>query len=92
MVRIVDMDEVSEGERNSEDGVEEDEGMIGGWNGNDEGAGADGLGAVNGGEGGEEIRSEEVKRWGVVLVQKDGLEGESIILKTRQVYGIRDLS
>jgi len=83
MVRIVDMDEMSDGERNSEDGVwegmeGEEEGL-----GNDEGdpagigRGKGGLGVGGVGREEEVLRSEQVARWGVVLVQGAGLEGLS---------------
>ncbi|WVQ96952.1 hypothetical protein IAU59_004061 [Kwoniella sp. CBS 9459] len=79
-VRIVDMDEMSEGDRNSEDEREEDE--IGFEEvGNDKGAedglaGNLGIGIVGGksGEEGEGLRGEDVVRWGVVLVGQDELE------------------
>jgi DNA polymerase delta subunit 3 len=86
MVRIVDMDQVSEDERNSEDG---DMGMEGLGEetpvvGNDRG----GEGGISGkGEGDEEVKlekeeglegldAEKVTRYGVVLVGEEGLEGE----------------
>jgi DNA polymerase delta subunit 3 len=78
MVRIVDMDEVSEGERNSDDGEDVDpDGM-----GNDEGT-DDGLGGVVDVKEEKGLEGEKVKRWGVVLVQKDELDGTSLFRRSR---------
>ena len=86
MVRIVDMDVMSDGERNSEDGSL-GEGLdgaggeeVGMGMGNDKGGG---FGPGVGGEARElkqlreddEVKGEKVKRWGVVLVQGRGLDG-----------------
>lgn len=73
------MDEMSDADRNSEPDEEDEMGVRNehGWPGNDTGE-MDGLG---GGRGirverkDEEIVSEEVPRWGVVLVQGPKLEG-----------------
>ena len=81
MVRIVDMDVMSDGERNSEDGLDGAGGEGGGMGmGNDKGGG---FGPGVGGEARElkqlreddEVKGEKVKRWGVVLVQGRGLDG-----------------
>lgn len=99
-IRIVDMDEMSDDERNSEDGAGDPEAVAGGlWSaddnddghggedavmGNDEG---DALGGISGKgveavrlqkAAGDVVQPEEVERWGVVLVQQDGLEGEAL--------------
>ncbi|WVF71009.1 hypothetical protein IAT40_005805 [Kwoniella sp. CBS 6097] len=85
-VRIVDMDEMSEGDRNSEDEREEDE--IGFEEvGNDKGAEdglAGNLGIIGGksGEEGEGLRGEDVIRWGVVLVGQDDLEEKKKLFET----------
>lgn len=85
MVRIVDMDEMSDADRNSEDdmtGLEDEEGDVG--MGNDEGA-DDGIGGGSTVEGvkveEKEVRAEQVTIWGVVLVQSEGLKGELISFK-----------
>ncbi len=78
MVRIVDMDEMSDADRNSDAGSEEVLGLED--IGNDVGDGLNGI--VGAGGGVEGVRREEVAvmaevvpRWGVVLVQGDRLEG-----------------
>jgi DNA polymerase delta subunit 3 len=79
-VKIVDMDQMSDADRNSEPDEADEMGMKNddGWPGNDEGA-EDGL-VGDGVEGvereDEEVVNEEVPRWGMVLVQGDALEGE----------------
>jgi DNA polymerase delta subunit 3 len=97
MVRIVDMDQVSEDERNSEDGDMAMEGL--GEEapvvGNDGG----GEGGISGkGEGDEEVKlekeeeglegldAEKVTRFGVVLVGEEGLEGECRYSLQRTAY------
>ncbi|OCF42861.1 hypothetical protein I317_03338 [Kwoniella heveanensis CBS 569] len=73
------MDEMSEGDRNSEDEREEDEQVgfeeVGNDNGDEDGL-AGNLGIIGGksGEEGEDLRREDVVRWGVVLVGQDELE------------------
>ena len=78
-VRIVDMDEMSDADRNSEVDEEDEMGMKNEeiWPGNDHGEG-DGM------IGGSRVKveredvvviPEETARWGVVLVQADALEG-----------------
>ncbi|WVQ85749.1 hypothetical protein IAT38_007916 [Cryptococcus sp. DSM 104549] len=73
MVRIVDMDERSEGERNSDDGIDDDEE---GEEGNDKGAevGQGGIGGVAKDDGGNEWQGDEVERWGVVLTGQETLD------------------
>ncbi|KAL7419789.1 hypothetical protein Q5752_005705 [Cryptotrichosporon argae] len=92
-IRVVDMDERSEGEVDSEYGDDEDVegGQYGvpglGTVGNDKGD-AVGLGAGAGaGRGeGESVRPEEVGRWGVVLVDQDGLEDKKSLFETCGVH------
>ena len=90
VVKIVDMDEMSDVDRNSEDGTDMGDEPVATeaadaealdademW-GNDRGAegGLSGRGAASGLVREEVIvREEEVPRWGVVLVQDDHLEG-----------------
>jgi hypothetical protein len=80
MIKIVDMDEVSEGERNSEDGMDDEEEADG--VGNDIGD-INGLGGgvelvvEVGGKEGEVVKPEQVGRWGVVLVEQERLDGRS---------------
>ncbi|WWC96586.1 hypothetical protein V866_003454 [Kwoniella sp. B9012] len=77
-VRIVDMDEMSEGDRNSEDEDDDDEKEVGNDNGAEDGLVGDLKlpipGSVKDDEEMGALEREEVKRWGVVLVGKDGLE------------------
>ncbi|OCF56883.1 hypothetical protein L486_05738 [Kwoniella mangroviensis CBS 10435] len=77
-VRIVDMDEMSEGDRNSEDEDDDDEKEVGNDNGAEDGLVGDLKlpvpGTVKDDEEMGALEGEEVKRWGVVLVGKDGLE------------------
>jgi len=72
-VKIVDMDQQSDGEANSE--VDEDEDDV--RMGNDEGADDAGALGVKGAEDDHEgeLEAEETPRWGVVLVSEEGLEG-----------------
>ncbi|ORX35492.1 DNA polymerase subunit Cdc27 [Kockovaella imperatae] len=86
-VRIVDMDEMSDADRNSEDGVGDADGddpdkmdtddRMGNDHGDEEG-GISGTGTKSGlikdARDDEAIVSEEVKRWGVVLVHADELD------------------
>ncbi|KAK4685231.1 DNA polymerase delta subunit 3, partial [Tremellales sp. Uapishka_1] len=73
-LRIVDMDEMSDGERNSEDGDAEDDGIIGNDNGL-EGFVEDVRVHVEGDDDVDEVlKSEEVAKWGVVLVGLEKLE------------------
>lgn len=82
-VRIVDMDEMSDADRNSEDGDADELDEMGmknddGRPGNDEGH-ADGLAGVvrfKVEREDEILEPEEVPKWGVVLVQADHLERE----------------
>lgn len=89
MVRIVDMDQTSDGGNSEheeddemrEEDVGNDKGLLGEGGGEGEGLhvggrGGAGAGAVTEEEG--EVEREEVDRWGVVLVGKDGLEGELV--------------
>jgi hypothetical protein len=72
-VKIVDMDQMSDGEANSEADEDEDDVRMGNDDGADD-AGALGVkGAEDDHEG--ELEAEETPRWGVVLVSEDGLEG-----------------
>ena len=81
------MDEMSDADRNSEDGMAglEDEEMDVGM-GNDEGA-DDGIGGQGTVEGvkieDKEVKAEQVKMWGVVLVQTEGLKGALAAWKGR---------
>ncbi|ORY23928.1 DNA polymerase subunit Cdc27-domain-containing protein [Naematelia encephala] len=93
MVRIVDMDEISDGERNSEDGDGQDDELGIGTErmGNDEGD-QDGI---NGGVGvelqgikreDEEVIGEQVvQRWGCVLVQQDNLDEKKTLFEDDKV-------
>lgn len=82
-VKIVDMDQMSDDERNSEvDDAEDDVRMT-----NDDGALDQGaLGIEREGDG--DLQSEEVPRWGVVMVSEEGLEGEP----KQFLIGLRRLS
>jgi hypothetical protein len=72
-VKIVDMDQMSDGEANSEADEDEDDVRMGNDDGADD-AGALGVkGAEDDHEG--ELEAEETPRWGVVLVSEEGLEG-----------------
>jgi len=74
------MDQMSDADRNSEPDEEDEMGMRndGQWPGNDQGE-EDGMGVgVKVERVDEEVEPEEVPRWGMVLVQDDALEGESI--------------
>ncbi|WVR05562.1 hypothetical protein IAU60_002581 [Kwoniella sp. DSM 27419] len=76
-VKIVDMDQMSEGEMNSED-EDEDDGVGPEQMGNDEGAESGLAGELNvgavGGRNTEVVKKEQVERWGVVLVGAEALE------------------
>lgn len=78
-VKIVDMDQMSDADRNSEPDEADEMGMRNedGWPGNDEGAEdglvGDGLDRVERED--DVVVNEEVPRWGMVLVQGDLLEG-----------------
>ena len=73
-VKIVDMDQMSDDERNSEvDEAEDDVRMT-----NDDGALDEGAMGIKR-EGAGDLQSEEVPRWGVVMVSEEGLEGESCL-------------
>lgn len=75
---------MSDDERNSEHGEGDGEGEDGIVIGNDDGApggllgeGNEGkLGFATAGTAAEVVEGEQVRRWGVVLVNEDGLEGE----------------
>jgi hypothetical protein len=72
-VKIVDMDQMSDGEANSEADEDDDDVRMGNDDGADD-AGALGVkGAEDDHEG--ELEAEETPRWGVVLVSEEGLEG-----------------
>lgn len=72
-VKIVDMDQMSDDERNSEHSDDDDEVRMN----NDDGAMDEGAMGIKRDEGEEdgELESEEVDRWGVVMVSEEGLEG-----------------
>ncbi|WRT66008.1 uncharacterized protein IL334_002959 [Kwoniella shivajii] len=76
IVKIVDMDEMSEGDRNSEDDDGRDRMDIGNDKGDDENGISGGI--ILGGSGGkiqdDLIKKEDVDRWGVVLVSIENLE------------------
>lgn len=78
------MDQMSDDERNSEHEEDDDEVRLN----NDDGA--DDVGAMGikreAGEGEGEVESEEVPRWGVVMVSEEGLDGTSD-LQLLQDYG-----
>lgn len=73
-VKIVDMDQMSDGEANSEVDEDENEPRMT----NDDGADDRGALGINGAEDDHEgeLESEETPRWGVVMVSEEGLEGE----------------
>jgi DNA polymerase delta subunit 3 len=74
-VKIVDMDQMSDGEANSEADEDVDDVRMG----NDDGADDAGALGVKGAEDDHagELEAEETPRWGVVLVSEEGLEGTS---------------
>lgn len=84
-VKIVDMDQMSDADRNSEPDEEDEMGMKNDsrWPGNDQGD-EDGLGSgIKVEREDEDVEAEEVPRWGMVLVQDDALEGGlSVILRS----------
>jgi hypothetical protein len=73
-VKIVDMDQQSDGEANSEVDEDEEEPRLT----NDDGANDIGALGINEAEDDHEgeLESEETPRWGVVMVSEEGLEGE----------------
>ncbi|WWD18237.1 hypothetical protein CI109_102687 [Kwoniella shandongensis] len=89
MVRIVDMDQTSDGgnsEHDDEDELREEEvgndkGLLG------EGAAGLGVGVGGAGQGGDEggLEKEEVDRWGVVLVSQEGLEEKKKLFQEDQL-------
>jgi len=72
-VKIVDMDQMSDGEANSEADEDDDEVRMGNDDGADD-AGALGVKGIEDDHEGE-VEAEETPRWGVVLVSEEGLEG-----------------
>lgn len=72
-VKIVDMDQMSDGEANSEADEDDDDVRMGNDDGADD-AGALGVKGIEDDHEGE-VEAEETPRWGVVLVSEEGLEG-----------------
>ncbi|EIW73096.1 hypothetical protein TREMEDRAFT_59259 [Tremella mesenterica DSM 1558] len=101
-VRIVDMDQVSDDERNSEDGEidlagELNDGKLGEMSMGSDEASEDGIkGGIRhdagGGNEDEEMRVQEVERWGVVLVGKEKLEEKKTLFRPEVNIHIYSLS